>query len=223
MNEFHSLDDMSSFNHAINDSIHKMLSPQFDFSSLDDSIMQEAVNGIASVFGNVHPEVQEIPYFNNMAMQSIHIPDVISHDSLLYNDNFMWHISNAYGNEAVIGIMAHEVGHALTNHFEENNGWQLDNWQKELCADYISGIYTRMAGIDPDPMINSFRDECWPEDVTHPGGLIREKVFEEGYNLASHDPFLTFEIHDLHGILQHNIVDQYIQPDIDPLDNMGGI
>lgn len=217
MSEFYDSDNMNFNDQAINDSIHKMLSPQFDFSSLDDSTMQEAVNGIASVFGGVYPDVQEVPYFNNMAMNSIHIPDIIDHDSLLYNDNFMWHISNTYGNEAVIGIMAHEVGHAVTNQFAENNGWQLDNWQKELCADYISGIYSRMAGIDPNPMLHSFQDDGWPEDITHPGGLIREKVFEEGYNLANNDPFLTFEVHDLHSILQQNIINQYAQPDISPM------
>lgn len=215
MLDMNNLDSMNYQNSNINASIQEILSPQFDFANMNDSIMQGAVNGVASVFGTVYPDVQELPYFNNMAMESLHIPHIIDHDSLLYNNNFMWHISNAYGPEAVVGIIAHEVGHALTNHFAQSNNWHLDDWQKELCADYVSGIYTRMAKLDPNPMIHSYQDECWEEDPTHPGGLIREKVFEQGYNLADQDVFLTFELHNLHSILQNDIIDKYTQPEID--------
>jgi len=199
------------------DSSQQVISDSFDFNDLTPQLMQDITNDVANLFGRVCPDAFEIPVFNNMAMYSTLGEGLPIDNDLLYNPNFMWHIANEYGNETIFGVIAHELGHQINNEIVLQSGVEIDSWQNELCSDFLSGVYMRLANMDCNGMSEFFSKEAWEESESHPGGAMRSEAFMSGYNWADNNVFAQFEIkgnYPLVDVLKENILNKYAMPEI---------
>lgn len=184
----------------------------FDFHNFSQDTMHDITMDVTDVLGKLCPEVHDIPIFNNMAIVSSETGNALLQNDLLYNQNFIWHIGQEYGNETIFGVVAHEIGHEITNQLSYTNDWVLSDHQKELCSDFISGAFMKMSNLNPQGMEDFFSKEAWQESESHPGGLNRIGAFEAGYQWASEDVFSAFEIRDSHSIqdiLTSNVIDVF--------------
>ncbi len=112
----------------------------------------------------------------------------------VYSKNFMYEIASKFGNECVVGVVAHEVGHLVAQYSLNQLETTIVNgkpalaisvgihplWE-ELCADYLAGIV--MAISNPPLRKSSFVD-CMRHTrggTTHPDGFWRVYAIEMGY------------------------------------------
>ena len=77
-------------------------------------------------------------------------------------------------------ICTHEAMHQITQNLYAHG--QISDWQSELLSDKWMGIRAAMQEIDPSSVIESIQKET--DSPSHPGGDLRVKHFEEGYNLV---------------------------------------
>ncbi|MCL2659931.1 MAG: hypothetical protein FWD64_05365 [Acidobacteriaceae bacterium] len=102
---------------------------------------------------------------------------------LSYDPNFLWSMGQQFGPDAIVGIVAHEVGHHIADNYLSADATSLD---REQCADCISGVLTRMYGLSPDAMDGFYANmivAVGGDD--HPLGGIRSDAFHQGYDWAS--------------------------------------
>lgn len=162
--------------------------------------LEKIANSILRIFSNDHIEVHQQYLndfwsvlrsgklsFNNAAM------DIVN-GRLVQNPKFLAELGNRAGREAVISVLAHEVGHReielvgyrILN--EDDHGkHKLDNtWitrkEHEMCADYLAGLVTRLAGL-PSKGMEAFFDiyNSHEEGKHYLSSSGRIKMFQLGY------------------------------------------
>lgn len=77
-------------------------------------------------------------------------------------------------------ICTHEAIHEITQNIYAHG--QISDWQSELLSDKWMGIRAAMEGYDLRYVINSLADS--DDSVSHPGGDLRVKHIQEGYDLV---------------------------------------
>ena len=91
---------------------------------------------------------------------------------VFYNRKDLWRIQEQYGRDAVVGIFAHEVGHAIDKQRGINSS--------ESDADVHAGCFIGILGRNPEPLKAFFRAESRPS-ATHPKASVRNNSVEKGY------------------------------------------
>ena len=124
------------------------------------------VNVFTRAFGMPHIPVYVTPGTNN----SFCFPFTLYHgDELLcYDPTFLSHIATQYGQDAGIGLLAHEVGHGWFG--DQVPNWMFD-WADERRADYFAGKVLARLNVDPKPFLNLLEDLGY--DQQHAYGSIR--------------------------------------------------
>lgn len=112
----------------------------------------------------------------------------------VYGKHFMFDAASKYGNDVVVGIVAHEVGHMVAqytlNQLETrtvNGSPQLcvakgiQPYWEELIADYIAGIVLAISNpsLSQTPLVECMRHTVRGE--FHPDGYWRVFAIEMGY------------------------------------------
>ncbi len=102
---------------------------------------------------------------------------------LVYNPLFLADVINQYGKDALVGILAHEVGHRMVYLLLTQKGIHVTSWENEFCADYIAGLLMRLGQCSSEGMCRFYREMCAKESKTHPPGQKRANVFLDGYRM----------------------------------------
>jgi hypothetical protein len=204
----------------VNSEAYQTLQDGLTFNEITPDLLQDISKNIMDTFGYVCPDIYQTnilegQFFNNAAMETIFSEGQVIDENLLYDQNFIWHIGQQYGVDAVSGVIAHEMGHQITNVVYTGAEVELSNWHNELCADYISGIVTRLADLSPDAMHGFYAGEAWMPSESHPAGGLRTEAFDKGYEWASHSMNNTFAefILDspstIQNLLEENVVNYF--------------
>lgn len=107
-------------------------------------------------------------------------------------DQLMPHLSAYHhGSECetamLLGLVAHELGHALDPYERSYTNRPAWNHRMELDADHLAGFVLARAGVSPQcfgSMIFNLSD-CCTGSVTHPAGFARVHAIREGFALGS--------------------------------------
>lgn len=117
-----------------------------------------------------------------------------------YGKNFMYDLATRFGNDAVVGVIAHEVGHLVAQHALNRLETTIFNgtptlkisvgihphWE-ELCADYLAGVVLAISNppLRKTPYAESMRHTIG--GTTHPDGFWRVYAIEMGYQWAQNN------------------------------------
>jgi hypothetical protein len=96
---------------------------------------------------------------------------------IFYDPVALEHIRVALGPDAVVGVIAHELGHARTV------TRTVDGWPRELTADREAGCLLAHAGRSPQPLAALFGGEV--ASTTHPDGAERVDAIFAGFQQCS--------------------------------------
>jgi hypothetical protein len=99
----------------------------------------------------------------------------------------MYHHGSECETAMLLGLVAHELGHALDPGGRSYTGWSAWNHQMELDADHLAGFILARAGVSPQcfgSMIFNLSN-CCTGSVTHPAGFARVHAIQEGFAFGS--------------------------------------
>ena len=91
--------------------------------------------------------------------------------------------ANAYGIDNIVGSVAHEIGHNITEKAFEGSGIELTRIQKEMCADYLEGIALGLSGVSPTAKYEFLKDHN-SESHYYPSTEERIEIIQKGYDFA---------------------------------------
>lgn len=186
---------------------------------IQESAIRVVASEIAEEFGMATPGIVDTPLAPNMEMFSV------SNGILRYNEDFVIELSDSTGADAVIGVIAHEMGHKLTDEIIGNQN--LTNWQQELCADTIAGVSLARAGMDPEGLEEFFRTQCGEGSDSHPHAQLRIEYLMKGYEWGLEHKEVDFQVHTLREFFDTTVLPQtsdysyeaYLQNDMNDLND----
>lgn len=145
--------------------------------------IEELANEISAIFGSdnlkastKYLDVSEngIHRFNNAGMH--YCIGQLDYDPKYLRDN-----GNLYGEDKILGTIAHEVGHRLV--YNLGLADEIDLYENEACADYIAGLTTRLCKLNASHSLAWFNDGSEISlDGAHPGKSVRIEAFIKGFD-----------------------------------------
>jgi len=99
---------------------------------------------------------------------------------VVYDREQLQRIGLRYGDDAVLGIFAHEMGHA----WDSTYGRLADGPVGELSADYYAGCLLGVLGASTGPLV-AFLADYGAADAEHPPAEVRQRFVEHGHQLCS--------------------------------------
>jgi hypothetical protein len=98
---------------------------------------------------------------------------------LVYAPQFFTAAYDNYGDGGIIGMIAHELGHALDDTM--GAAWINNNWSPELRADAWAGCTLARAGLAPEELEATFGALAKYPSSAHPSWNLRLPVLRTGY------------------------------------------
>lgn len=105
---------------------------------------------------------------------------------ILYDIDGTVEAAHKYGVDNIVGSIAHEMGHNITEKAFEGSGIELTRIQKELCSDYLEGMVFGLAGLSPEGKYEFLKDHNVASS-DYPTTEERIAIIQKGYDFAS-DP-----------------------------------
>jgi Zn-dependent protease with chaperone function len=105
---------------------------------------------------------------------------------VVYSPQFLTDTYRRYGEEAVIGILAHEYGHAMD--FVTPAIWMNNSWTRELRADAWAGCALANIDLDATALEKSLLVVSRYPSPSHPSWQLRVPVLRLGYVACGGDP-----------------------------------
>ncbi len=104
---------------------------------------------------------------------------------MAYSPQFFTGIYDKYGDGAIIGFIAHMLGHALneTVHY----GWINGNWTPELRADAWAGCALAKASLSMRGLQEALTAVSMYPPLSHPGWALRIPALRLGYTHCGGD------------------------------------
>jgi|GEM_PF-5468535 len=185
---FGSLNDRQVFNSAD----YKSWEDGIDVKEVTKNIIGSLAREIALIFGYDRITVQSqwfaLAWDDGLVIQPVNAAMYYEKGKLIFNTRFVAYVGNKCGIDAIVGILAHEVGHRLVYLNFLSNGDQLSAHENELCSDYIAGLVMRLAGRNLSHMERCYSTICSQGSSSHPDGRTRNAALQKGYNWVDRDP-----------------------------------
>lgn len=160
-----------------------------DIREVTKKLVADVSNEAAQVFGYDRITVQNRwllikwdPQFRASLYYNAGIYSAPGH--MVVNPLFLADIINKYGADAFVGVLCHEIGHRQVYLIFQKNGFEVNNWENEYCADYVAGLLLRLANCDPNGMFRILGELCAQSSDSHPAGKNRQVAFRQGYQLV---------------------------------------
>lgn len=152
------------------------------YSEISREWMDELANEISDIFGKDQIDLLRIPFYRNAAMA----PDL---GVMIYDPVFMKKVANECGQDSIISVFSHEVGHRLVNTLGLERDVSLV--ENEACSDYIAGLVARLSGLNPEHMVRCYgmynKNFFSPTD-DYPSTFTRINAFLSGYSRIDRGP-----------------------------------
>jgi hypothetical protein len=99
-----------------------------------------------------------------------------------YNPAFMAHLESRFGEAAVAGVIAHELGHIKRGHVKVKKGI-TPSWlhARELEADLEAGCALAKLRMDPRGFVAATQQLAGAGSESHPAGWRRQQAIQRGY------------------------------------------
>jgi hypothetical protein len=107
---------------------------------------------------------------------------------VFYNPNFFRHVHRDGGDSAVIGILAHELGHIRRGHVFLPKSTPQVNRQRELEADQEAGCALANLKMNASGYHDLTVRLSGPGSQTHPGGAERSRAIAYGHRYCWRGP-----------------------------------
>ena len=147
------------------------------YAEISKKWMDELANEISDIFGNDQIDVVRDLFYDNAAMYE--------NGTLKYDPIFMKKVANECGQDSIISIFSHEVGHRLVNILGlEDTISCFSDVENEACADYIAGLVTRLSGLNPEHMVRfygKYNNNFFSPTADYPSTITRINSFLRGY------------------------------------------
>lgn len=98
---------------------------------------------------------------------------------IAYSPAAFHQIQATYGREAILGILAHELGHHIDIH--SRPAWMDHSWGRELQADAWAGCALARLGLGTTALQNALRAIAAYPSPSHPGWDLRAPAVQRGY------------------------------------------
>lgn len=110
--------------------------------------------------------------------------DMYGNPIIVYDPQWFESIYFNYGRAANISILAHEIGHHAQNH-SSIRGMFLNQWQKELEADFLSGYAMAKMGYSLYDSLIAIRNLSRGCSYSHPCTNNRIQAITNGWYYAN--------------------------------------
>ncbi|MFZ5908961.1 MAG: hypothetical protein ACOYYU_02980 [Chloroflexota bacterium] len=141
-----------------------------------NSGIARVVNRIAQLAGHPPVVVYAWPGIGN-AYAAPGLPQY-GDEEIFYDPLWFQNIMRMYGEPAVIGVLAHEIGHIVT-------GIQVPpifpSWTDEMTADYFAGVTLARMRQPRNPVKLFIVQQLWMPGPRYPDGMTRAQIVELGY------------------------------------------
>lgn len=174
--------------------------PAFDIHAFRAPPSQYALQVLREVQSTVSPDADDVRIYANKFIpnaMAIAIPQmgfdrwgyqtiIGSTRVIYYNPEFMTHLELSSGSKwTAISIIAHEIGHHIAGHTSPRDPWlaALEHpWDRELEADYYSGLSLAMLGAIPEDLQRAQRlmFSLWG-NPSHPDSIRRIQAINSGW------------------------------------------
>ena len=104
---------------------------------------------------------------------------------LLYSPQFFAAAYDSFGDDGIVAIIAHEIGHALDATL--GAAWIKNSWSPELRADAWAGCVLAKTGQGPSGLEPSLAALAKYPSPSHPGWAMRLRVIRIGYTQCGGD------------------------------------
>lgn len=98
---------------------------------------------------------------------------------IVYSPQFLTGVNNQFGEDAIVGIIAHEYGHAIDAVTPAT--WMNGSWGRELRADAWAGCALARDGLSPNALQSALSALFAYPSYDHPGANLRLPAIQAGY------------------------------------------
>lgn len=157
-----------------NSLLHDSWLDGISYREITPEVIQDISSKMMELFGRYEIDIYQRIGYNNASMT------LGEEANLSYDPNLLWSLSKQYGADAVIGVLAHEIGHHIVE-TTAGFGEIISDWHHEFCADYISGVIGDLYGVDQSVIDRMYSDGVFsPASLSHPNGGLRAEAYDMG-------------------------------------------